>query len=162
MAKPNLEQENENESASFAPEKPRESDVPKFLADLKNEGKADFRMNLSGKVTEGHYKNKERLKTTLADSFKFIMGYFDGLYYMKNLDYGYIKITAVKDERGNQYDSVESQAMGYDFDGKGFGTIAAALNAGLDWLQMREHEHLMKDRKTKADSTRKLSPVDRL
>ena len=157
MAKPDL-----NESNDFVPEPNKDGGVPKFLADLKHDEKVEFRMDLKGKITEGHYKNKERLKATLKDSFKFIIGYFDGLYYMKNLDYGYTKITAITDERGNQYDTVESAAMGYDFDGKGFGAITAALLAGLEWLEMREHEHMMKDRKTKADSTRKLSPVDRL
>ena len=135
---------------------------PAFLRKFEPDEKKEFRMTVKGEVFEGHYKNKERLlSVTEKESYKFVCGFFDGLYYVKNTDYGYIGMTEIKDERGAQYDAVENNLQGYEFDGQGFGTVKAMLAACHEWLEAREFDRSQRERQSRIASKQKRG-VDRL
>ena len=122
------------------------------------EGKTlGFRMTPEGEITKGHWVNKGKLKPT-GEGYKFTLKSKRGFtvrkptgelsfqedsrgelgYLLKNLDYGWEKVTPITDESGVVYDNVVKNAQGHDFDSMHFKSIDSALSAAKDWLEERE------------------------
>lgn len=131
-------------------------------AALKEKKKVEFRLTPDGEVIEGFWKNKGKLIPTGA-GFKFTLRRVKGIpfikpngqqefkedsrgeerYLIKNHDYGWQKATPVQDESGEVYDTVISNAQGFDFENFPYQNPESAIEAAKSWLSERERQRSM-------------------
>lgn len=119
-------------------EKEKKSEVVELS--VKEDKPTLFRMTPDGKITKGHWINKGRAEST-GEGNKFELRTERGLFFIKNLDYGWIKTVPLKDQSGIVYDHVTENAQGYDFDNQPYGTIEAALKDAQKWLSSMENKN---------------------
>ena len=113
----------------------------KFIEDAPEGRKILFRLSLDGDVTEGHYINRRVHEPTGAGQ-KFVITKDRGFVFIENTDWGWSEQVAVEDDSGKAFDYVERNHVGYAFDNKPFGTVEAAIKAGVDWLREKEKERV--------------------
>lgn len=117
----------------------------------------ELRITPEGKITKGHWKSRARLIAS-GEGFKFTIKCSQGMmvqkedgttsfienedgtigYLLKNLDYGWKKVTPILDERHKAYDTRIQNAHGYDFENILYPTIENAINASVGWLKSME------------------------
>lgn len=110
-----------------------------FIEEAKDDEPVKFRLDIEGDVVQDHWVDRRKAEGTSA-GFKFIIKRTRGLYFIKNIDYGWQEQKAVKDDGGNVYDVVHSARQGFDFDNQPYGTVEAAMKDAIAWLREREKE----------------------
>ena len=122
-----------------AKKEPKGFDLQSAMDNTVNGERLEFRIDLMGNATEGHYKSRKHLEPT-GNGFKFRITNTEGRLSLRNLDYGYLKQIELKDEHGNVYSTVEQNAQGHDFDEQPYKNAEDVIKDATAWLKVREKE----------------------
>lgn len=112
--------------------------VTEALKKLRSGESLDFRVTEEGASVLKHWANKMKNEPS-GDGFKFTATQKEGMYWIKNTDFGWFKTVKYTDHRGTVYDEARTNVVGHVFEHP-VSSADDVVRIAAEWIQAREAE----------------------